>query len=368
MSPSFQRDRPRSPTGLPPISNIPDQALPFEGRDGQIADLLELFERYGHVLLHNQHQWPYDPGKSQMAIAYCRRYTLRYDVAWWFSCEGESDEESLRRLIGEEYRQLREVCDRNLGSQPEYRPDKRWLFVYDGVSNPDRIFEHFVPGTGHRLITSRAVGETWGKNRLELGGLTPREAAGLLRNQAQNLSSYEADQLASLIDGHPGQLLAAAGFAREFGFDACIKALTQVHEGGRAAPLTPASAGDLTAAPAGIAAQIPSARSETRRPLGAEDKRTLIEALMNSPVGRTRESYEVWLDSIRIAVRPLELEGVSDAGLMQTRMISVVNCALRQSTPVVMRAIADALEEHGGEDTGVVRRLVDNAVRVWDDH
>lgn len=348
----------RSPTGgLPPISNFPDQALPFEGRDDQIAELVELFGRYGHVLLHDQKEWRHGFGKSQMAIAYCRRYTIRYDVAWWFSCEGETDEEGLRRLIDDQYRQLRELCERTSGSPHEVRPDQRWLFVYDGVPNPDRIVEYFVPGSSHRLVTCRSAGETWGKNRLALGGLTERQAKALLLKQAETLTVQEAGQLASLMNGNPGQLLLVAEIARDRGFESCLRALTSVPEGSDDTP------------PGGIAVPFPTPRRERGMRLGPEDRRTLIETLLNSEVGRTRETYDVWIDSIRIAISPETLPSVNDGGFVRTRIVSVVNSAVRHASPRLLVAIAGATSDQADEEAGaVVRRLVDNAVRTWDDH
>ncbi|MGI3225789.1 hypothetical protein ACRJ4B_19770 [Streptomyces sp. GTA36] len=216
----------RSATAPPPISNIPPLDLPFQGRDDQIARLLELFEQYGHVLLHDGVAPVQGFGKTQVAIAYCRAYTRRYDVAWWFSCRGETDDDRLCGLLEEQYQALREERARAFGAKVEHRPDNRWLFVYDDVSNPDRVYEHFVPGTGHRLVTSRSCGETWGSNRLELGGMTVEQSSRLLLDQAENLGSKQAKHLASLMNGHPAQLLAVAEEVRRTSYERCARILT----------------------------------------------------------------------------------------------------------------------------------------------
>ncbi|MFF3710983.1 effector-associated domain 2-containing protein [Streptomyces phaeochromogenes] len=352
---------PRSPFEPPPISNVPGLNLPFEGRDEQIASLLELFGLYGHVLLHDVPLR--DPGvpaqgfgKTQVAIAYCHRYTRRYDVAWWFSCRGETDDERLCGMLDEQYRELRKRCAQTYGSDCDPRPDHRWLFIYDDVSNPDRVYEHFVPGTGHRLVTSRSRGDTWGKNRLELGGISTPQASALLLDQTDNLTFREARGLAERINGHPGQLLAIAEMARQFGYRACDQALTPVRS---ADPDTP---------PGGMVV-LPRARDHrsSGNPLSPEDRLTLIEALVRSPVGRTRDEYDIWLQSVRLMIKPTELNPASDGGSVRNRIISIVNFALSRNTPKVMRALADALEELGGEEDGTadVRRLVDKAVDAW---
>lgn len=101
-------------------------------------------------------------------------------------------------------------------------------------------------------------------------------------------------------------------------------------------------------------------------PLTAEERRTLIEALTRSPVGYSRDIYEVWIESVRLAINPRKLQA-SDSAPARNRLISVVNFALQQETPNVLRALADALELHGPEEEGVtdVRRLVDKAVDAW---
>ncbi|MEU5401757.1 hypothetical protein ABZ348_20945 [Streptomyces sp. NPDC005963] len=366
------------------------------GRDAQIAELLGLVEKHGHVLLHDLDTGGQGMGKTQMAIAYCLRYTLRYDVAWWFSCRGAHDDEALAQLIGEQYRQLRAACETTDGFRPRRRSDPAWLFVYDQVELPDRIYEHFVPGAGHRLITSRTPGPTWGENRLGLAGLTIHESTGLLLNQAQNLTAREAGYLAAMVDGHPGQLLALAEIARDTGFDAARSAMRGMRPRGVSSksgnglaqppaarppldsPLFPfgTDAWELSAPslggvgfPAELLREETPAEQQGRRTarLDPQDKRTLIEALGRSAVGRSRDSWDVFIDSIRQATR-LDLAAVKDGSNAKDRIISLVNFALSRQRSDVMAAIADAVEERGeGEgEIDTVRRLVDRAVQNWD--
>ncbi|WP_406171758.1 effector-associated domain 2-containing protein [Streptomyces sp. NBC_00996] len=348
---------PRSATEPPPIWNIRELGLPFQGRDDQIAALLKLFTQYGHVLLHDAAAPLQGFGKTQMALAYCRRYHRRYDVAWWFECNGETDDDRLCGLIDDQYRQLREKCAQEFGPNHEPRPDKRWLFVYDNVPNPDRIYEHFVPGAGHRLVTSRSGGETWGKNRLELGGLSQAQAEALLLDQAEDqLDSKQAEHLASLIKGHPGLLLEVAEEVLHSGFEKCARALT------------PAPRTDPDTPPGGMVLLAHArAADQSGRPLSPEERRTLIEELARSPVGRTRDAYDAWVDSVRYAIGPTQLTLSNDSGATRTRIVSVVNFALSQETSMVMVALADALEELGEDEAGVaeVRRLVNKAKAAW---
>ncbi|WP_416967346.1 hypothetical protein [Streptomyces sp. 4F14] len=330
----------RSATAPPPISNIPEQSLPFQGRDEQIAELMRLFSRYGHVLLHDAESGQ-GFGKTQMAIEYCKRFTRRYNVAWWFDCFGEQDDTRLAALIEEQYRVLRERCAQAPGAPPRSRPDSKWLFVYDNVSDPDRIYDHFVPGAGHRLVTSRTKGLTWGENCLALDGLSQTIAQALLLEHADGITAEQAEHLAGLAGGHPGALLMAADNVYQFGYE------------GYMAQLTPAT---LDTPPHGTPVLSPGSL------LDPIDKRTLIEALLRSPVNGTRETFDLWIQSVQLAVDPIQLAPLVDAGSTRNRTIAIVNFAV--TSPAVLTALADALEEQGdNEATRVVRHLVDKAVK-----
>ncbi|MFE2320886.1 SAV_2336 N-terminal domain-related protein [Streptomyces sp. NPDC059441] len=131
-------------------------------------------------------------------------------------------------------------------------------------------------------------------------------------------------------------------------------------------PLTPAPRTDPDTPPAGLL--LPPARGGPTpgAPLDKEGRRTLIEALLRSPLGRTPDTYALWLDTVRLLIRPVELSPSRDDGPLRNRIISVINFAMSQRTPQVMSALADALEELGNEPAiADVRQLVDRAVDAW---
>ncbi|MFF6996198.1 hypothetical protein ACFY93_14805 [Streptomyces sp. NPDC008313] len=341
---------PRSVTALPPISNLPDRSLFFEARDEEIAALLKLLNTYGQVLLHDDPAPPQGFGKTQTAIEYAYRFTHRYDVAWLFSCEGETDDAQLCGLMDEQYRQLWKRWDQEYGAPPEGRPDKRCLFVYDNVQDPDRIHEHFFPGRGHRLITSRSPGRTWGENRLQLGGMTTTQSEALLMQHASELDPTQAEFLAAQLRGHPGLLLTWAEEVIRTDFATCARALDGNSDTDPATP--PGGIPVLTHGSAGTGTW--------------SERRTLIEALVRSPVGRSRETYDVWLETV--ALMTGTQIPVNDSGVLRNRIVSLVNFALHQDTSDVLAALAGALGDLGGEerDTVAVRQLVDKAVKAWD--
>jgi len=88
----------------------------------------------------------------------------------------------------------------------------------------------------------------------------------------------------------------------------------------------------------------------------------LIDALVRSPVSGPRETYDLWLESVRLLIAPTQLAPGTDAGALRIRVAALVNFALRQKTPTVLLAYAEALEELGDDEaTTEVRRLVDLA-------
>ncbi|MHC5906712.1 TIR domain-containing protein [Streptomyces sp. S6] len=101
-------------------------------------------------------------------------------------------------------------------------------------------------------------------------------------------------------------------------------------------------------------------------PIHLFEKRTLIEALLLSPISGPRETYDLWLESVRLLVAPTQLAPSTDAGALRIRVTALVNFALRQKTPTVLLAYAEALEELGADEaTTEVRRLVDLAEANW---
>ncbi|MBP5940382.1 hypothetical protein F3K43_33720 [Streptomyces sp. LBUM 1476] len=94
--------------------------------------------------------------------------------------------------------------------------------------------------------------------------------------------------------------------------------------------------------------------------LGSTDKRTLIEAIVRSPVNGTRETFDLWVQSIRLALKPVLFAPLIDGGSARNRVIAIVNEAAT-SVPI-LTALANAMEEQDDhEATRVVRRLVDKA-------
>ncbi|MFM9447356.1 TIR domain-containing protein [Streptomyces acidiscabies] len=109
-----------------------------------------------------------------------------------------------------------------------------------------------------------------------------------------------------------------------------------------------------------------AAFAEPVPPVETFKKVDLIDAFVRSPISGPRETYDLWLESVRLLIAPVQLAPGTDAGTLRNRVIALINFALQRlrETPDVLLALAEALEELGDhEATREVRRLVDLAVR-----
>ncbi|WP_416967345.1 TIR domain-containing protein [Streptomyces sp. 4F14] len=118
--------------------------------------------------------------------------------------------------------------------------------------------------------------------------------------------------------------------------------------------------------PAKAVPEPPVATFEKPAPqVGAFKKNDLVNAFVRSPISGPRETYELWLESVRLLIAPTQLEPLTDSNALRTRVIALVNFAWKQGTPDVLQALAEALEELGDDEATLeVRRLVDLAVET----
>ncbi|RVU22927.1 TIR domain-containing protein [Streptomyces antnestii] len=340
----------RSATDPPPISNLPVQATPFVGRDEEIAAIQDLFEEHRAVLLHDPAGRPHGYGKSEAAITYGHRYRMRYRVAWWFDCSHESDPVLLRQLIDRATQELHTRYREVLRTGVPESPDDKWLLLYDNVADPDRIQEHFPSGEARILVTARPPGTAWDSKaaRLPVGDLGASEVASLFRQLAE-IRQPVAEELARTFAGHPRQIIAVAEQIRRGTPPAACVAL--------------ADAVRLAPAPARPA---PQPAGHVR--MSGQDRETLIDTLLSSPVCRDLRSYREWIEAIDrrttvSSVLPPETETI------RTRVVGLVSIALSRDRPDVLQALAAALAEKAdGHEARLVQALIGPAAANWDEH
>ncbi|QNP73395.1 toll/interleukin-1 receptor domain-containing protein [Streptomyces roseirectus] len=180
----------------------------------------------------------------------------------------------------------------------------------------------------------------------------------LMRGDAQTYEKFVIGLTDHMIQSAGGELPEmdadlAASYPPAFGLRAPEEEGRR-EEGAREA----AEADPATAAPAPPVAPSPA--------FGAGEKAALVDALVRSPISSTRDTYDVWLDSVRLHSEPIQLAPSTDSGTLRNRVLALVNFAMKQGLPTVMLAFAAALEELGADQaTTEVRRLVDLAAAGW---
>jgi hypothetical protein len=107
-------------------------------------------------------------------------------------------------------------------------------------------------------------------------------------------------------------------------------------------------------------------RADGAAPMTPGEKRELIELILASEVARTRDGWDVYVDSVRTLVHPEQVHLLSDGGQLRTRVVALVTAALRRRTPAVLLAVGDALADQTGEaEAEAVLRLVRAAAAKW---
>jgi TIR domain/NB-ARC domain len=135
-------DRPRFPTALPAIWNVPFRRNPaFTGREGELAQLAAALQADGMVALTQVLQGSGGVGKTTLAVEYAYRQRTLFDTVWWIRAEEPAT------LVGD-YANLGVACrvaaagesDQHLAAKAVRRwleDHDRWLLILDNAEAPD---------------------------------------------------------------------------------------------------------------------------------------------------------------------------------------------------------------------------------------
>ncbi|MFG1669409.1 FxSxx-COOH system tetratricopeptide repeat protein [Streptomyces sp. Y7] len=159
-------------------------------------------------------------GKTQIALEYVHRFAADYDLVWWIPSEQNELVVSAltdlaRRLglrVGDDAAQAaQEVCDHLRQSSSTLR----WLLVFDNADEPQEVSKHFPGGTGHVLVTSR--NQTWLHfgEALEIDPFLREESIEHLLRRAADLTTEDADRVASAVGDLPLALDQAGAWLAE---------------------------------------------------------------------------------------------------------------------------------------------------------
>ena len=223
--------RPRFPTALPPVWNVPFQRNPsFTGREQQLATLAQALERGGTVAVTQVLHGGGGIGKTALAAEYAWRQGASLEAVWWVRAETPTT------LVGD-YAELASALGLSEAAQPDQHKavmtvrrwledHDRWLLVLDNAEAPDTpsglpaplgrvvdLLPRVVPG--QVLVTSRDARWEEHATLTELDAFTSNEAVAFLLTRSGSSDQATATHVAALLGWLPLALEQAGAYVRE---------------------------------------------------------------------------------------------------------------------------------------------------------
>ena len=225
--------RPRFPTALPPVWNVPFRRNPtFTGRDDVLIRVAgELGQ--GHAVAVTQVlQGGGGVGKTSVAVEYAYRQRAAFDTVWWVRAEEPAT------LVGD-YIELADalgIDQANLSDQDQVvtavrrwlADHDRWLLILDNAPDPEATTGLYEPLArlvdllpqviqGQVLVTSRDIRWDQHATLAELEVFTPSEAVAFLLARSGSIDQQTAGEIAVLLGYLPLALEQAGAYVRETG-------------------------------------------------------------------------------------------------------------------------------------------------------
>src|SRR5512144_82065 len=221
------RGRPRFPTTLPPVWQVPARNPNFTGRLAPLRELARGFAAAAAVTAHAVHGMG-GVGKTQLAIEYAHTRAGDYDLVWWIDAERAA-------IIPDQFTALAVALGLPTPPDPDpvraavheaLRQIDRWLLVFD---NADEVADlrAWLPGApagpgqvAHVLVTTRRGGYGGLGPVLDLDVMPPEEAVQLLGRRRPGLDPAADEQIAVELDGLRLALEQAAAYLDRSGLSA----------------------------------------------------------------------------------------------------------------------------------------------------
>ncbi|KIX07018.1 uncharacterized protein Z518_04994 [Rhinocladiella mackenziei CBS 650.93] len=190
-------------------------------------------------------------GKTQLAIAYCKRYATSYFSVFWLNATSDTTLKLSLRRLGQRIfdpDKVDPLDDNSLWidiSNWLSTPDNnRWLLVYDNYDDPDQYdITKYYPSAvqGSVIITTRVPSKISGE-KLEIRSMSKEEDglrilstrsgrehiesgnwafASLRETCHSQKADFGARQLVKRLDGHPLALATAGVYLQKSSFDFC---------------------------------------------------------------------------------------------------------------------------------------------------
>jgi hypothetical protein len=229
VAPDVQR--PRFPTALPPVWNLPFRRNPtFTGREQILAVLADELGRGAAAAVTQAIQGGGGIGKTALAVEYAYRHRAEFDTVWWVRAEEPAtlvgDYAALAVALGLE--QAGEADQRlaTLAVRHWLEDHDRWLLVLDNVQGPEMAtglqaplarVDDLLPRVVHGqvLVTSRDASWEQQAALVELEVFTPQEATAFLLARSGNTDEQAAAEIAELLGWLPLGLEQAGAYIRE---------------------------------------------------------------------------------------------------------------------------------------------------------
>jgi tetratricopeptide (TPR) repeat protein len=223
--------RPRFPTALPRVWNVPYRRNPaFTGREQALADLASQLERGAASAVTQALQGAGGVGKTALAVEYAYRHRSEFDTVWWVRAEEPatvvSDLADLAVALrlaepGQADQQQAVLAVRRWLDSHD-----RWLLILDNAQAPDTgtgldsplaYLVDLLPQIlhGQVLVTSRDT--SWEEHAAlaELEVFTPEEAVAFLLARSGSSDQATAAEIAELLGLLPLALEQAGAYVRE---------------------------------------------------------------------------------------------------------------------------------------------------------
>jgi tetratricopeptide (TPR) repeat protein len=230
-APALAVGRPRFPTALPPVWNVPFRRNPdFTGRKELLGSIAGALAGGGRAAVTQVLQGVGGVGKTSLAVEYAYRHRGRFDTVWWVRAEHPAtllgDLTDLAVTLGladpgEASQQLAVTAVRRWLDDHD-----RWLLVLDNAQAPDMATGLEVPLAGlvnllpqvlhgQVLVTSRDASWEEHASLAELEVFTPEEAVAFLLARSGSSDQAAATEIAELLGWLPLALEQAGAYVRQ---------------------------------------------------------------------------------------------------------------------------------------------------------
>jgi tetratricopeptide (TPR) repeat protein len=222
--------RPRFPTALPPVWNVPYRRNPaFTGREQALAELAGRLGQ-GAAAVTQALQGAGGVGKTALAVEYAYRHRSEFDTVWWVRAEepatlvGDLADLAVALRLAEAGQ-----ADQQMGVLAVRRwldGHDRWLLVLDNAQAPDmptglqaplvRLVD-LLPQVlhGQALVTSRDASWEDHASLAELEVFTSEEAVAFLLVRSHSGDAAAAADIAEVLGWLPLALEQAGAYTRE---------------------------------------------------------------------------------------------------------------------------------------------------------